>query len=267
MTRIVPQAKTIEETFIQRFEARLGLLASVFNPLDGKRYDATSANRRLFRRNRNAHVVETLKRAQRFERELLKTVPLDEALHCAVSSRSFFGRRSPRVMVIGAVRSPLAALLHDEPAPLGPLDVDEVVGALVKDPKLFYYVGICATTSWNEAAFDRLPLLDNAVVCLLESTHSTAWRLKPQNDPRWNDLAPLFDPESDEEKVARVRRMICEHPTLSLRGGHLRVNEIASSSGVDGALLDKALQGCTALDAELSLTEIDGIKIVKRARL
>ncbi len=263
----VSAAKTIEDSFIQRFESKLGMLATVFCPLDGKRYEATAANRRLFRRNRNAHVVQTLKNAQRFERELLKAVPLDEALHCVVSSRSFFGRRTPRVVLIGAVRSPLKSLLGDNDRALGALDLDEVIRALVKDPQVFYYLGICATTRWSDEAFERIPVLDNALICLLESAGSTAWRLRPQSDPRWNDLLPLFDPETEEEKVARVEAWVREHPILALRGGHMKVADISRETGVNGALLDKALKACAARDSELSLTKIDDTAILKRSRL
>jgi hypothetical protein len=112
-----------------------------------------------------------------------------------------------------------------------------------------------------------MPSVPNVLVALVENRGGTEWAIRRHDDERWGGLLRLFDPESEREKIERVRRRIETHPELLLRGGHVIVKNLAEDLGVPDGVLAAAIREALARDADLSIMEVGGKEIIKRRRI
>lgn len=263
----VERARALEETFIGRFESGFERLGRVLCPLDGKGYKAGPRERSLLKRDRAGEIVDVMKRHRVFDRTLLDIIPLDEAREFQVFQRGLFGRGDLKVVVSALCLSPLDQFVKRRWAfgPLGPLDVERAVEGLGIKADVFHYVGILSTTGWVPECKDRLPTGRNLLVCLIESAGATAWRRHLLPDPRWGGVERAFDPETDREKVERVRDHLRVH--LKPKGEFVILENLIEDLDLPAECVRAALDEVLGEDGELAVVVSGGREIVKRRRL
>ncbi|GIW70694.1 MAG: hypothetical protein KatS3mg102_0236 [Planctomycetota bacterium] len=270
---LLERARALEELFIARFDEKMAEVRRLPHPLDGTMLNAGPRDRTHQRRARSDEVVDLMKRHRIYERALLDAMPRDEASVYRVFTRSIFGRRETRLVLAACVVSPLQELLVRRCAsrPAGVPELEralELIGLAgaggVEEP--FCYVGVLSTTGWEPEVAHHLAGRDR-LVCAVQWRGGTRWQLQHAEDERWGGVLRLFDPESDREKVERVRRHLESHPELSLRGGHVVVRAIQEEMEVEERLLARAVGELLARDPELSLLEVGERAILKRRRL
>ncbi len=263
----VERARALEETFIGRFESGFERLGRVLCPLDGKGYKAGPRERSLLKRDRAGEIVDVMKRHRVFDRTLLDIIPLDEAREFQVFQRGLFGRGDLKVVVSALCLSPLDQFVKRRWAfgPLGPLDVERAVEGLGIKADVFHYVGVLSTTGWVPECKDRLPTGRNLLVCLIESAGATAWRRHLLPDPRWGGVERAFDPETDREKVERVRDHLRVH--LKPKGEFVILENLIEDLDLPAECVRAALDEVLGEDGELAVVVSGGREIVKRRRL
>lgn len=261
------RARACEELFVQRFEASLEVLGRVHCPLDGKAYKAGARERTVLRRDCSGRVVELMKRHRVYDRSLLDVIPLNESREVLVHQRGLFGRGDLRVVVAALCLSPLEQFVQARWArePLDPLELERALDGLSPKDDVFYYVGLLSTVGWSAEARDKLPTRKNVLTCLVEPVGGSAWRRHRALDPRWAGVERVFDPETDQEKIDRVRGYMEEH--LRPKGEFLIIKDLEEDHDVGPDVVAAALEELLGDDPQLEITESGGRKIIKRRRL
>jgi DNA-binding transcriptional MerR regulator len=270
------RARSLEETFVTRFEAAFEARTHVPSPLDSTVLKCGSRERSHLKRDHSSKVIELMKRNRVYDRALLDSIPLDEASEYHVYQRGFLGKGDLKVVVAALVLSPLETFVTQRRAkdPLGPRDIERAVSELVVQEDIFYYVGILATTGWAEDAIRSVPAGRNLLVCLVDQDPKPAgagggnpWRRSAAGDARWGGLERLFDPETDREKVDRVRAYFQNSEELRPRGGHVILKNVREDLNVPEEALRAAVAELCATDPELSVVDVGGREILKRRRV
>mgnify|MGYP001348428511 CR=1 FL=1 len=265
---ITPErARACEELFVQRFEASLEVLGRVHCPLDGKAYKAGPRERTVLRRDSSGRVVELMKRHRVYDRSLLDVIPLNESREVLVHQRGLFGRGDLRVVVAALCLSPLESFVQTRWArdPLDPLELERALDGLSPKDDVFYYVGLLSTVGWSLEAKEKLPARKNVLTCLVEPVGGSAWRRHRALDPRWAGVERVFDPETDQEKIDRVRGVMEEH--LRPKGEFLIIKDLEEDHDVGADVVSAALEELLGKDPQLEITESGGRQIIKRKRL
>ncbi|MEZ0229966.1 MAG: hypothetical protein ACAI25_15185, partial [Planctomycetota bacterium] len=268
------RARSLEETFVTRFETAFEARTHVPSPLDGTVLKCGSRERSHLKRDHSSKVIELMKRNRVYDRALLDAIPLDEASEYHVYQRGFLGKGELKVVVAALVLSPLEAFVthRKAQAPLGPRDIERAVSELVVQEDIFYYVGILSTTGWSPEASASVPAGRNLLVSLVQTeskpvVNGTPWARHFPGDSRWGGLERLFDPETDREKVDRVRLFFQETDELRPRGGHVILKNVREDLNVPEEALRTAVAELCATDPELSVVEVGGREILKRRRI
>lgn len=266
---LVEKAKALEELFIGRFDETFAAIRRVPHPIEQQLYPAGPRDRIHLKRTRSDDVIDLMKRHRIYERELLDVMPLDEVSEYRIFTRSIFGKKEVRVVVAACSVSPLEELIRTRCAvgKAGPRELARALDAVGPREGAFYYVGILSTTGWEAGVERFVPASPHLLVALAENRGGTEWRLRHCEDERWGDMLRVFDPESEREKVERVRRALEAHPDLAVRGGHVILKNFREDADVPEAILEAAVREVLARDEELSLLEVGGRKILKRRRL
>ena len=149
----------------------------------------------------------------------------------------------------------------------GARDLERALSAVGPRDDAFYYIGVLSTVGWERGIERHIPARPNMLVALCENRGGTEWRVSHNQDERWGGLGRLFDPESEREKIERVKRSLEVHPELSLRGGHVIVKNLRDDLQVSEAVLGTAIREVLARDPDLTLLEVGGKDILKRRRL
>jgi DNA-binding transcriptional MerR regulator len=262
-------ARAAEELFLGRFDETMARVCRLPHPLEEALYPANPRDRIHLKRTRSDEVIEVMKRHRVYDRDLLDALPLDEVSEYRVFTRSIFGRKDVRVVVAACCVSPLATMIvhRRAEAPAGPADLERAIEAVSPREGAFYYLGVLSTTGWTDEAERHLPQAPNVLACLLEAGEGTAWHLRYQPDERWSGLYRLFDPESEREKIERVKHRILSQPDLQLRGGHILVKRLREEFDVPRSVLAGAILEVVREDPDLTIEDVAGREIIKRRRL
>lgn len=195
-----------------------------------------------------------------FDRDLLRTLPANRRLKLAGFERrlSLWKRRTG--VAIASVLSPLShyAKSADEPAP--PIGLGELaahVRELVTEPNVPHIIGVCSPSGFTDGARDVRIEMPEVTVVLIEPDGRGGWTVHETGenvDPR---VRKIFDPESDQHKVDRIRRFIDESSADLLTGG-LSVSSMARKSGLSEELVRQGFEAVAASDPELRLTKTEG---------
>jgi len=266
---VASRARAIEDLFVGRFEEAMAAIRRVPHPIEQQLYAAGERDRVHLKRSRTDDVVEHMKRHRVFDRAVFDEVPLDQVSEFRIVTRSFFGRKDVRVVVAAAAVSPLEDFVRGRCslAKGGAPDLERALQSLSLVDECFYYIGVLSTVGWEPGVERHIPSRPNVLCALVENREGTEWRLRSSGDERWGGLTRLFDPETDREKIDRVRRRLTTHRELSLRGGHVVITALREEMGVSDGLLEAALDEQIASDKELSRAEVGGKWILKRKRL
>lgn len=261
------EARALEQSFVTRFKVKFERLGRVHCPLDGKGYKAGPREHTFIKRDRSSDVIELMKSRRIYDRSLLDALPLNESREFQVCQRGLFGRGDLKVVVTALTLSPLDALVQQRWAKerLGAPEAKRAVGELDLPDDVFHYVGILSTVGWTPDAVDQIPARRNLLCCLVENVGGSAWRLHMVPDDRWGGVETVFDPETEEEKVDRVRSFMEHH--LRPKGEFLILRNLCEDLDVPPTLVQTAVDAMLADDGELTVVSLSGRDIIKRSRM
>lgn len=187
-------------TFLNRFDFKVRRAARIVNPLSGEHFEVGSEVRpQTFRRSFGEVVVFPL----------VSGLIRRSRLHLAAVSLAAGGPET----------RPPEDLLRRIAGPEG-LDMQD---------DTFYAVGIFSPGGWPEERLRRSELRGNAVYYLVYKLEGTRWGVLGPEGP----LASLFDPEILDEKRARARAALDNHPRLVLPGDQLPLEALLEQGHLD----------------------------------
>ena len=262
------EARSREEFFLSRFEMEFEQLEEILNPVSEKLLPLSQRTCSPLKRDHSANIIQQMKARHIYDRELLDAIPLERASEYHVYKKGFFGRGELQVVVTGLTLSPIDQFLDKRfgQRPLGPSDIQRAISELVIQDGIFYYVGIYSTTGWSKEAQFHVPREKNLICNLIEKADDDlSWTLHGQRDQR-NQVCRLFDPETDSEKMHRIKKYLRESPKLSLKGGHVVIQNLVEDLNLPVALVRQSIDQLAEDDEHLIITQAAGFEILKRRR-
>lgn len=267
-TRTRDRARDLENVFIRNFETAYRALKSVYHPIHRKRCPTRSSSREPLIADEYLRVVEILKEARCFDRELFDSLPLDKSTRFNISAGGLVQKRE-KLAVIGTSWSPTDDFVKhgvsDRRA--GGTDLCRVLDRQLEESSVFYYVGVHSTVGWEPEVTRYLPRGDNYRVAVVEFDEEAGWRVWDDFPPEAAEVARLFDPESLEEKVERCVKRIEKRGELQVRGGFVPVDELCEELDVGPDVFEEGLKRIARPGNGLEVTTVRGQRLVKRARL
>ena len=261
------EARSREEFFLSRFELEFEQLDEIFNPLTEKLLPLNQRTCSPLKRDHSANIIQQMKSRHIYDRELLDAIPLERASEYHVYKKGFFGRGELQVVVTGLTLSPVDEFLDKRfgVRPLSSADIQRAISELVIQEGIFYYIGIYSTTGWSQDAQFHLPREKNLICNLIEKDEKISWRIHGQQDGR-GQVCRLFDPETDGEKIHRTKKYLREFPKLTLKGGHIVIQNLVEDLELPLGLVRQAIEELVEDDEELLITQAAGFEILKRRR-
>jgi DNA-binding transcriptional MerR regulator len=261
------QARAQELAFVQRFKIKFERVGRVHCPIDGKAYKSGPREHSFVKQDRSSDVIELMKQLRVYDRSLLDSLPLSEAREFRVCQRGLFGRGDLKVVVTAIALSPVEDLVRQRWSnrKLGPVDAKRAIEELDLRDGVFHFVGLLSTSGWRLGGPEQIPTRRNLLACLVESVGNGAWKVHHVPDESWGGVEMVFDPETDEEKVERVRTTM--EVQLRPRGEFIILRNLCEDLDVPRPLVQTALDQLLQEDPQLSILEAGGREILKRSRL
>ncbi|MCA8940819.1 MAG: hypothetical protein KDB07_13455, partial [Planctomycetes bacterium] len=181
-----------------------------------------------------------------------------------------FGNAKPKISISASVWSPMDALSSGS-VPYGEElagheEIETVLRQLLvhERDEIFYYIGICSTSGWEDDLFEMPPDGINYAIALIEPRFP-GWAVSaPETWPLAVQAA--FQPDTIEDMRKRLLRIITTHPELEEEGGLLLVSELAEHTGVPEAIVLEEVEVYCAAGQGLVLEFVEGSHIVRRIR-
>ncbi len=202
-----------EEGFFERLGANMNALAGLFNPLDGRTYDASSRNRVMKVVDDRAVEVKSLIK-KHADRDLMKTyeeMPKNGVTLYEIVHKDLLGPRLVKIVVAGASFSPAEDLVRkgESLKRTGAEELARVKDAIAQNAGVFYFIGAFSTSGWEEGC--RSILVGGNFLIALCDLYAEAWRTYFPPDGRWRGAARVFDLTTEEEKIEAVRHFVKRH--------------------------------------------------------
>ncbi len=177
--------------------------------------------------------------------------------------------RRRATVAVASTLSPLDAVAREgsRGGSLPPIDATtllEHVRGLVLDPKVHHVVGVCCPTGLTDDARRAISPPPNVSLVLVEPNGRGGWRTTAVGDAadaRWTDL---FDPESTQQKVDRVRDEVARRSGELLTGG-VSAETIAERLTIPINVVTQALRVVADEDPELRISSEAGRIILYRS--
>jgi len=118
-------------------------------------------------------------------------------------------------------------------------------------------IGVCATTGFTDEAREAKLDLPNATVILIEPDDQGGWRTTPASGTIEPHVLKIFDPETTNEKIERVRSVVEEHSADLLTAG-LSSSSLMNETGLEKDVVRRGLEKAATADPELKVAEKDG---------
>lgn len=201
--------------------------------------------------------------ARLFDRSVLASLPSNRRVALqGFERRFFFGRRRTGVAVASVI-NPLPQLVAGTDTPqVTANELQDHVRRLVVDERVPHVIGVCGPAGFSpEARRVRLDL-PNVTVVLTEPDSGGGWRVSGlgEVDPR---LLKIFDPETANDKVERVRRFAEEHSAELLTGG-LSASFVAEKLELSADVVQRGFEEAATRDGELRVARRDGEHLLFR---
>lgn len=242
-------ARVAEEMFFERLQGNLNRLQGLFNPLDGRTYDASARHR--IAKTMDARATELKAAIKRFvEKDLMKVyeeMPKNGVQVHEIVHKEILGARSVKIVVAGAAFSPVEDLLRSgrSARAIGAEEVAKWAQALAAHEEVFYYIGAFATTTFESGARSVLSG-SNYLVALVDRLEA-AWRTCWAPDTRWRGAARVFDLTTDEEKIEAVFTF-CRRRQFALLMDELTEDYVFDELGYPIPLIREAFERLAAED-------------------
>lgn len=260
------EAQHLENLFIRRFETGFRALKSIYHPIEAKSYPTRSSAGEPLIADEYLRVVEVLKEARCFDRELFDSLPLNKSTQFNVWSGRVVQRKL-KLSLVGASWSPIAQFVHGESSmpPAGATELYRLLDRFVVDRSVFHYIALHSTVGWDPVLTRHPPGGQNYLAALVEYDDEIGWSVHHGFPAEATGLVDILDPEPFAEKVERCKRRIEDLRELRVRGGFVAVDTLPALLRVDREVVTEALGRLQAND--LRLATVRGRKILKRERL
>jgi hypothetical protein len=195
------------------------------------------------------------------DRERQKSLPANRrvAVHGFERRLMFWKHRTG--VAIASVLSPLSHYAvspdSEDAPPIGLGELIDHVRQLAGDSRVPHIIGVCATTGFTDEAREAKLDLPNATVVLIEPDDQGGWRTTPASDTIEPHVLKIFDPETTNEKIERVRHVVEEHSADLLTGG-LSSTSLMNRTGLEKDVVRRGLEKAATADPELKVVEKDG---------
>lgn len=252
MTTNATKALQYETEFLSGVEAN-------FEAAKGKQFRGSTWQRS--QHDESVHLRALLAKNRITDRGQLKSLPANRRVALHGYERRFFLLKRRTGVAIASVLSPMshfAASPESEDAP--PIGLGELldhVRQLTSDPKVPHIIGVCATSGFTDEARDAKIDLPNATVILIEPDGQGGWHTTSCSDTVEPHVLKIFDPETTNEKIERVHRVVEEHSADLLTGG-LSSSSLMNETGLEKEVVRLGLQQAAKADPELKVTEKEG---------
>ena len=191
-----------------------------------------------------------------YDREKLKTLPSNRrvALH-GFERRFIFAKRRTGV-AIASTLSPISHYARETNSDAPPIGLGELVDhvrKLVGNSQVLHVIGVCSTSGFTEEARNVRLEMPNATVVLIEPDDHSGWRVTGVGEGIEPSVLKIFDPESANEKIDRVRQAV-EEKSADLVTGGVSASSLASSLNLPEDIVRAGLEQVAAADPELRIT-------------
>jgi len=253
VNRFIPAdlAKLYEMDYIGRFDMKMySFPIEIRNPINGKNYKVSSWNGDHTKTDDKYKIHELLKNSL--------TVPeIEYQLPLNIRSRYEIKERTFRIFVHKEPRTVVEAIIFNhwkEYAVNGfdtkPVTLSELNGILVhainnaEKGKYFHLICIVSPTGWDSKIktylqseeFSKNFVSRHISLCLVDS--ETGELLYNKTDERIKDYIPLFEPETDIERVVKCKRLIKTEYEFA---DHVILDKLVEETRMDARIVRKAL--------------------------
>ena len=268
-------ARSYEAFFIDAFLSQIGRVGTIPHPAGGKPLTIDPDEYPL-EADESVQLDRLLDRRRDLASEEVRGCPQNRRLTLAVRKSGFLGFGSTTELVlVAACVSRLERYVspgHDA----DPLTLEELqrhIDRWALAPETMHYLGVLSPTGWGPAASPEKLSTATREVILIEpatdhgsdSPHGFAFRTRRHpNLPL--EIAQIFDPESEEAKMARAVSYLARHPDLVTPGGVLLLEEEREKLAIERTQLEQAVAHLVGEDHKLIAEELDGEWVLRRRR-
>ena len=262
-TRIdIAQLKQQQQQFLEKICQRLQQRPCVYHPQLQKSY-AVPKDPKFVWRDARASIAGIAAKTSSYRQQ----IPENRTLELAIPAGGLLSRQRHCLYIIASFWTPLAECLQSGYAsqPLELAELQKWIAGLGITCGDFFYIAICCPTGWEEQVARQFPASDNLALLLMRKENER-WSALHDDRAFWPEILPLFDPESEAEKITRASCYLQQSPRLQVRGGYLIIADIVRELVLDQCVVEKAIAGMLQADPELIREEANGIAIIKRRR-
>lgn len=267
------QARTLQAEFIDRFQEGMAEIPRLWHPGERCRYPL-EAQRRPCHFDQRDQLVDLMRTRGVRDPALLERMPLSPGCFLGAHKRGMLGGKTLKVVAAARALAPLEDYIAADEAqtPLGRAALDAAVADLGRrlpkgGARPFVYLGLFSVTGWEREVFDGPPEREDALLLLSQPDRHGGYELSFDHGAQaWKDLWQVYDPESETQRQRRLTEAVTGHADLAVAGGHVVLEDLREELGLAPAELERVAAAACADDPTLSVQEIAGRRIIKRAR-
>ncbi|MHC4661822.1 MAG: hypothetical protein ACYS8W_09045 [Planctomycetota bacterium] len=259
---LASRAGDLEKLFLARMRENIASMGSVYSPLDDETCEFSFDEEKLQLYSRKKVLRSIMERHELYESQLLKEMPHDRGFEYGIY-KGLLGKTLAAVIHVRVV-NPLETYVvngfSDEPLPAAKLlDIERSV---LKDRNVFNYVGIMSPTGVEEGIVSAIPSGPNLAIAVVVPRSGTAWEVLVKPGENARELRYIFDPESLDEKIARVRACVDAHSVMKRRNAFLPVKDAAKELALPERAVTRVFEEMAEKHDFLEFREIDGTMVL-----
>jgi len=258
VNRFIPAdlAKLYEMDYTGRFDMKMyAFPINIRNPVNGKNYKVTSWNGDHTKTDDKYKIHESLKDSRTVS-EIESQLPLNTRSRYEVKERTFriFGKKEPKTIVEAIIFNHWKEYAMNG-FDTKPVTLSELNGILVhainnaEKGKYFHLICIVSPTGWDSKIktylqseeFSKNYVSRYISLCLVDT--ETGELLYNKTDERIKDYIPLFEPETDLEKVIKCKKYVKTEYEFT---DHVILDKLVEEIKMDTRIVRKALHDLEA---------------------
>ena len=203
---------------------------------------------------------------QNFDRELLESLPANRRIVLRGFERRFLFGKRPTGVVIASVLTPLshfASSTDDPPPQIGLGELMDHVRQLSGGRHVPHVIGVCSPSGFTDEARTTRINIPNVTVVLIEPDGHGGWRTQAASESVDHRVPKIFDPETANQKLNRVRRVL-EDCSADLLTGGVSLSSVARKANLPEEVARQAFERVAREDPELRLTKRAGEMLLYR---
>lgn len=220
-------------------------------------------------KSQESRIRDLLAAHQRYDRDLLRSLPKNAARVLTCVEPSWFIWERPVTVAVAACLSPLdfhveQSLLppdrardgdaaSETPPPVGLADLTAYVKQFITESGIPHVVGVCSPSGFTEEAKRSGVDLPNLTLILVEPRDDGGWTTTTASPNARPADARLFDPEAVSRKMERIRQEV-ENRRAQLLTGGLSASSVAGRLGLPVTLVGRVFESLLTKDRELRVS-------------